>query len=138
MLNISISNESQYYRLSKTPKQICESLNCYMNSLLNCLYYIKEFRDYLKENKDYFTRSQRVCKIISSIMYKLKYNASEYIKPEELQTIIGDKNNYIIGGIAGDSNCIFSSIISLFLSELPNNNFTVVAVVDHIKIDINA
>ena len=123
MLNISISNDSQYYTLSNTPKQISESLNCYMNSLLNCLYYIKELRDYLIENKNYFTKEQRVCKIISSIMYKLKYNASEYIKPEELQAIIGDKNNYIIGGIAGDSNCIFSSIIYLFLSELSRNNF---------------
>ena len=126
---ISNANRSHYKRKNKkilenaiTQKQVSESLNCYMNSLLKCLYYIKELREYLIENKDYFTEEKPVCKIVSSIMYKLKFNATHHFLPEELQAIIGDKNNYIFGGRAGDSNCIFSSIIDSFLNELSNNN----------------
>ena len=127
----SIFNENRfrYKRNNKkilenniTPKQVSESLSCFMNSLLKCLYYIKELREYLIEKKDYFTEAQPVCKIVSSIMYKLKFNAKHHFLPEELQEIIGDKNNYIFGGRVGDSNCIFSSIIDSFLNELSINN----------------
>ena len=54
-------------------------------------------------------------------MYELRYNASKYFEPEELQGIIGDNNNILIAGKTGDSKCFFSDIIDSFLNELSYN-----------------
>jgi ubiquitin C-terminal hydrolase len=114
----------------KNSTKISKSLNCYMNSLIKCLYYIKELREYLILYKDNFSDQQPICKIMSNIMYMLKYNATKYFEATKLQEIIGDNNDILVGGKAGDSNCIFTSIIDSFLNELSysfikhNNNYT--------------
>ena len=107
------------------PKPISTDLNCYMNSLIKCLYYIPELRDFFIKNKGKFKNNQKVCKIFANIMYNLKYNTSHHFNAKELEEIIDNKNNELISGRANDSKCLFSSLIDSFLFELNSdtNNY---------------
>ena len=102
-------------------KPISEDLNCYMNSLIKCLYYIPELREFFIKNNSNFKENQRVCKIFAKIMYNLKFNTSKHFNAEELEEMIDNKNNELISGRANDSKCLFSSLIDSFLFELNNN-----------------
>ena len=47
-------------------------LSCYMNSLLQCLYYIPELREYFIKEKNNFKNNQPICKALSEVMFGLK------------------------------------------------------------------
>ena len=64
-----------------------------MNSLLQCLYNIKELREYFIENKNSFTEKQLICKAFAEVMDKLKNDENETIKPKTLKELLGKRNN---------------------------------------------
>ena len=88
---IPIENkEKNYiYNNSDKPKGLYNlGLSCYMNSLLQCLYYIPELREYfIKE--DNFNDKQPVCKALSEVMYKLKYSENDNIEAKMFKKIMG-------------------------------------------------
>lgn len=47
-------------------------LNCPINSLLQCLYYIPDLREYFIKNKNNFTIEKPICKAFAEVMYDLK------------------------------------------------------------------
>ena len=67
---------------------------CYINSLLQCLYYIKDFRDYFINEKDNFEKEyQPFCVALSEVMYGLKYGKNDYFIAKQFKEILGNKNN---------------------------------------------
>ena len=99
-------------------------LNCYMNSLLQCLYYIKELREYFIENKTKFTDEQPTCKALAEVMDGLKNDEKEYFVPKEFKKLMGSKNSLFLGRKAGDVKDLYFNIIDSLLSEMYNENKT--------------
>ena len=97
-------------------------LNCYMNSLLQCFYYIKELREYFIENKDKFNEKQKICKEFAEVMYGLKNDEKDYFIPIKLKILLGEINNLFLGVKAGDAKDLFFNLIDIFLTELSNEN----------------
>ena len=118
-----INNEAN--KSYKTNKEIPKGLinlqfNCYMNSLLQCLYYIKDLRNFFIKNKDRFQNDQKVCKALAIAMNKLKCSENENINPIEFKDIFGTKNSLFHGNKAGDSKDLFINLIDSLLTELIN------------------
>ena len=97
-------------------------LNCYMNSLLQCLYYIKELREFFIEEKDKFKEDQKICKAFAEIMNGLKNDVKDYFEPREFKRIMGEANSLFLGCKAADVKDLFFNLIDIFLSELSNDN----------------
>ena len=99
-------------------------LNCYMNSLLQCLYYIPELRDEFIEKKDTFSYDKPVCRAFAEVMYGLKYEQKEYYEPIQFKKIMGSKNGLFSGVKAGDAKDLFFNLIDSIINELiiENNN----------------
>ena len=94
------------------------NFNCYMNSLLQCLFYIKDLRNYFIENKDNFTENRPVCKALSEILYKLKYGNEECFDVNGFKQIIGEKNKLFSGINGGDAKDLYFNLIDSILNEL--------------------
>ena len=113
--------EEQNYSIIK-PKGLCNiNLNCYMNSVLQCLFYIKELREYFIKNQKKFTDEQTLCKAFAEVMDGLKNNDKEYFKPKKFMDEIEKKNN-LFGKKGGDAKDLFIDLISYFLEELNKDN----------------
>ena len=93
-------------------------LSCYMNSLLQCLYYIKELREYFIEKRNTFTNQQPVCKALAEVMYGLKNEKKDYFEATEFKKIMGSKNSLFKGFKAGDAKDLFINLIDSLLTEL--------------------
>ena len=94
-------------------------LNCYMNSLLQCLFYIKDLRQYFIKNQNKFTDKQPVCRAFAEVMNGLNNNNEEYFEAKEFKKIMGDDNNKLISGCkTGNIKDLFVSLINAFLTEL--------------------
>ncbi len=93
-------------------------LNCYMNSLLQCLFYIKELREYFIKNQNKFTEKQPICKAFAEVMDKLKNSQNDYVEPKEFKKLMGNINNLFKGIKAGDVKDLFFNLIDTFLTEL--------------------
>ena len=62
---------------------------CYLNSLLQCLYYIKDFRNYFLNGK--FNKLLSMCLSLKDVMNGLNRKGDEkYYKPEKIKTEIND------------------------------------------------
>ena len=93
-------------------------LSCYMNSLLQCLYYVPELRDYFIKNKKDFTNKKPICKAFAEVMYGLKNENKDYFEAKEFKKKMGNKNDLFFGFKAGDAKDLFIHLIDSFLSEL--------------------
>ena len=113
------SQRNYYEQENKEPKGLVnESLNCYINSLLQCFYYIPELRNYFINNKNYFSDNQPVCMALSDIMYKLKYGNEKYYKVTKFIKIM-EKNNRLFSSYkGGDAKDLFFNLIDLLLNEM--------------------
>ena len=108
---------------NKKPKGLYNlGLNCYMNSLLQCLYNIKELREYFIENKNSFTEKQLICKAFAEVMDKLKNDENETIKPKALKELLGKSNNLFDHYKAADVKDLFFTLIDSFLTEFNTDN----------------
>ena len=98
-------------------------LSCYMNSLLQCLYYIKELREYFIENKNKFSEDkQPICKAFAEVMDKLKNDENDTVNPKEFKKLMGKSNKLFDGYKAADVKDLFFNLIHAFLTELNNDD----------------
>ena len=99
-----------------------------MNSLLQCLFYIPELRNYLIKEKDKFRNDQPICKALSEVMYGLKYENKEYFEPILFKKEMGNKNSLFSGVRAGDAKDLYfnliDGIISETVAEVENQSFS--------------
>ena len=100
-------------------------LNCYMNSLLQCLFNIEELREYflneLKEgkiNKKQQPISYRFAKTMKSLLYSKK----KFIIPKKFKEVIGKQNSLFKEDNAADATDLFRILIDSFISELKTDN----------------
>ena len=100
-------------------------LNCYMNSLLQCLFNIEELREhFLKElkegkiNKKQHPISYRFAKTMKSLLYSKK----NFIIPKKFKEVIGKYNPLFKKDNAADATDLFRILIDSFISELKADN----------------
>ena len=91
-------------------------LSCYMNSLLQCLFYIKDLRQYFIENE--FTDKQPVCQAFAEVMNGLKNCKKDYFEPIKFKRIMGKVNSLFFGVNAADVKDLFINLIDKFITEL--------------------
>ena len=83
--NLILNNPNNNYK----PKGLLNlNLNCYMNSLLQCLYYIKEFREYFINNVENFKEDKPVCKALAKVMNGLKNENDKFYDAKDLKEIM--------------------------------------------------
>ena len=97
-------------------------LSCYMNSLLQCLYFIPELREYFIKNKETFNNDKPICKALAEVMYGLKYEKNEYFIPKNFREEIRKINPLFLEDKACDVKDLFINLIDVLLEELKNNN----------------
>ena len=118
-MQIDVKEKEIEYEKSNKPKGLYNmGLSCYMNSLLQCLYYVPELRDYFIKNKKDFTNKKPICKAFAEVMYGLKNENKDYFEAKELKKKMGNKNDLFFGFKAGDAKDLFIHLIDSFLSEL--------------------
>ena len=88
-----------------------------MNSLLQCLFYIQELRDYFIKEKNNFKENQPICRALSEVMYGLKNENKEYFEPILFKKEMGTKNNLFSGVRAGDVKDLYFNLIDGIISE---------------------
>ena len=133
--NISLNN----HKTINEPKGLLNiNLNCYMNALLQCLYYIKNLRDFFINKAQNFKEDKPVCQALSIIMNGLKNGNDKAIDAKNLKEIMGNKNNLFNGFKGGDVKDFFINLIDAILTELsidkidkdlenePNEQFTLI------------
>ena len=107
---------------SNKPKGLYNlGLSCYMNSILQCLFYITELRNYFINNRKEFY-NKPVCNALSEVMYGLKNETKEYYEPIAFKREMGNKNSLFSGFKAGDAKDLFFNLIDSILNELSKEN----------------
>ena len=89
-------------------------LNCPINSLLQCLYYIPELREYFIKNKNNFTIEKPICKAFAEVMYDLKSENKDYSEAKEFLKIMINKKIFK----NGDPKDFYFDLINSILVEL--------------------
>ena len=97
-------------------------LSCYMNSLLQCLYYIPELREYFIENIDTFSKEKTICKALAEVMYGLKFENTDYYIPRNFRNEIRNINNLFLKDKACDVKDLFINLIDTLLEEMKNES----------------
>ena len=114
---------------NKEPKGLInESLNCYTNSLLQCLYYIREFRNFFINHRKDFSKNQQVCIALSEVMYKLKYAKEKYFEATKFLEIIEKKNKLFSNHRGGDAKDLFFNLIDFLLNEMLIDNSDTISI----------
>ena len=121
--DLNIENNKEKYSNEIEPKGLVNlGLNCYMNSLLQCLYYIKDLRREFIMKKNKYREDQKICKAFAEVMYRLKYENANYTDAKEFKKIMGDKNNLFKGCKAADVKDLFINLIDAFMNELSKDD----------------
>ena len=107
-----ISTNKDYF-----PKGIKNlGLNCYMDSLLQCLFNIPELRDdFIKKKFD--KTKQPLSYYFSKVMKKLLYSDKSYIIPYKLKKKLGEINPLFKMNKAADSTDLLRTMIDSFITE---------------------
>ena len=115
--NKNEKSEENDGKIFKCPKGLVNiGLTCYMNSLLQCLFYIPELRQFFINEQ--FTEKQEACQALSEVMKSLNNKKSKKIKPEKFKEIMGKKNKLFSGIKAGDAKDLLFNVIDILLLEL--------------------
>ena len=67
-----------------------------MKSLLQCLYYIPELREYFIKNKNIFTNEMPVCQALAEVMYGIKYQKHNCFESQEFKKFVESENNLLL------------------------------------------
>jgi len=94
--------------------------SCYMNSLLQCLYYIKDLRNHLI-NKNNFNDEQPLCKALAETMCGIKNEENYYFNPEKFRNEIKKRNKSFSDNKINDVKNLFIYLLTGMLSELNTN-----------------
>ncbi len=120
------SNDLFNNRKTHYPKGIRNiGLNCYMNSLIQCLFNIEELREYfIKQlNQGKFNKKkQPICYRFAKIMRNLLYSKKAYITPIKFKKEIAKKNPLFGKNKAADATDLFRTLIDSFIFELNTEN----------------
>ena len=98
-------------------------LNCYMNSVIQCLFYVPEYREYFINKTNFSNIEQPVSYELSNIFKKLK-NGKEG-KPfnlKKFKSIMGEFDDIFLGSNGADATDLLRFIISLVSSEYNDDN----------------
>ena len=127
--NNSINKDVILNDINQCKNNICKpkglvnlGLTCYMNSLLQCFFYINKLREYFISNRSTFNEDNSLCKELSNIMYELKYGNEDSINPDELKNVIAKNNILFSESKANDAKDLFFTLIDNLLTELNDNN----------------
>lgn len=92
-------------------------LNCYMNSVIQCLFHVPEYREYFINNS-FSKLEQPVSYELSDIFKKLKSgNKGKPFCLKEFKSIMGEFDDSFIGSNGADATDLLRFIISLVSSE---------------------
>ena len=109
--------------IEKKPKGLYNiGLNSYMNSLLQCLFHIKEVRNFFIENQYQFKIDHPICKAFAEVMYGLQNCNNYFFEPKQFKNIMGKKSYLFLGCKGGDVKDLFINLIDSFLTELNEEN----------------
>ena len=97
-------------------------LSCYMNSLLQCLYYIPEFRNHFIQNKNKYDDNYPICKALAESMDGIKNETNDYYVPHSLRNAIKKINKLFEEYKACDVKDLFINLIDAVLNELSTDN----------------
>ena len=125
---------SNYKKTNYKPKGLKNfSLNCYMNSLLQCFYYIKDLRDYFLYNK--FENNQSMCNSLKDLMTGLnKIDNNSYYIPKRIKNEI-KKWEYYADNKGADVTDLLFDIFNKLLSELEKNDLLEENIIHENKIE---
>ena len=98
------------------------NFNCYINSLIQCFYYIKSLRNYFIDNKNKFNKEKPICEALSNILYNLKNGKESNYDASKFKQIMGEKNKLFEGFNGGDAKDLFFNLIDSILYELSTND----------------
>ena len=119
---IEAKDKEIIYINKKEPKGLYNlGLSCYMNSILQCLFYVRELRNYFIKNKNTFN-NKPVSKALAEVMYGLLYDPKEYYEPIAFKKEMGNKNGLFSGFKAGDAKDLFFNLIDSIINELSTEN----------------
>ena len=118
-LNVSnVSNDD--IKLPEKPKGLNEfSLNCNMNSLIQCFYHMKSLRKNFMDPTLYSSEKQKVCHSLSDIMHKLTYGEEESYSPEKFKEVLGEINPAFAGEKLADVCDVYRTFIDSVIEEIP-------------------
>ena len=124
-----IANSEKYL-----PKGLVNfTLNCYMNSLLQCFYYIPEFRNFFLSNN--FEKSNTMCESLKDLMIGLnKQSKYKYFKPTKIKNEI-KKQPIFCDGKGADVTDLLSLIFDKITNELEKEESSQVTVKYQTKVD---
>jgi ubiquitin C-terminal hydrolase len=94
---------------------------CYMNSILQCFFHIKKFRDYFISNKNSFKADQTLSQSLSKILDELENGKEQSIKPIQFKEAIGEINTLFLGKKPADAKDLFFNIIDCLINELSSS-----------------
>ena len=92
-------------------------LNCYMDSLLQCLFNVPDLRDYFIKEK-FNKNSQPTCYYFSKVMKDLLYSNQKNVVPKKLKKLLGEKNLLFQEHKAADAADLIRNLIDSFITEL--------------------
>ena len=117
----SISCETpNIIELPNIPKGLSNfSLNCYMNSLLQCFYHIKGLRTNFIDPSNFSEDTQKVCHSLSEVMHGLTYGEKNYFSPKKFKEILGKINPLFEGCKGADVSDLYRTIIDSIINEIP-------------------
>ena len=121
--NFSISslNKSKDI-ISENPKGLNNfSLNCYMNSLLQCFYHIKGLRTSFIDPSKYSSDNQKVCHSLSEVMKELTYGNNNSYSPKNFKKTLGKINSLFSEYKGIDVSNLYRTVIDSIIDEILMN-----------------
>ena len=92
----SILNKRIYLNFNRSKGLYILDFNGYMKSLLQCLYYIPELREYFIKNKNIFTNEMPMCQALAEVMYGIKYQKHNCFESQEFKKLVESENNLLL------------------------------------------
>ena len=113
-------NKQKIIELPEKPKGLKNfSLNCYMNSLLQCFYHIKGLRTSFIDPSKYSSDNQKVCHSLSEVMKGLTYGNNYSYSPNSFKETLGDINSLFKGVKGADVSDLYRTVIDSIIDEIP-------------------
>ena len=114
------TKKQKIIELPKKPKGLNNfSLNCYMNSLLQCFYHIKGLRTSFIDPSKYSSDNQKVCHSLSEVMEGLTYGNNYSYSPNSFKETLGDINSLFKGVKGADVSDLYRTVIDSIIDEIP-------------------
>ena len=95
------------------------SLNCYMNSLLQCFYHIKDLREGFIDPKQFSKNDQKVCYSLAEVMKGLSSGKEKSFSPKNFKTTLGGINKLFSGRKGADVSDLYRTVVDSIINEIP-------------------